>query len=1330
MLSTTSDELLPAVSAAVVLNLKEALSKIIGFGDVHAVPTNDQIGALTQILYAKAHDFRSSSGAQNPAVDALMSSTERKGDRNTSHSSRSSARRLTIPDVASPTTIPTISPAPTACFEFVMEDSYGDGWQGAIYTLRDAETNIVIQTGALDDGDIATDAVCIDGTGCYTLQVSDDQFNNEISWSFGGTVSGTSPYGPAELWADDDGALTTGTCPTPSPTPSPTLSLSPTPEPSSQAPTATRSPTSIPTPAPTPSPTATVYFEAETFFELRTAVQVSHALVNVSVAVIVLPTQISVSKSVAIFSTCNATLRANGGRHFYLSSGARLRLEGLTLKNGAITDDSDGGGSIFVLGGHLDVSRTRFEGCSTITDVAGSSLDVYGGTICLTSAATANFRHCRFVGSSSVSDDDAYGGTVALRSSSIATFLSCRFESSTVHGSTYSNAYGGTVALMSSSTATFQNCRFDGSTATAPFAYGENIAYGGVVYLVDSTCAFVLCSFSDCTSDDYAGAMYIEASQISLDRSTFTQNQANTEAGALKLVSASSCDISECTFHENQAPTAGVCAIDASSSLSIDASLFASNLASTGNGGVFSGKVTASDSAFVNNTAFGSGGVLSGAGDFVSSNFSTNTAAEGDGGTAHLFGGGSSFVACVMSSGFAPLGKGAFVYSTADASITASSVQGFQTPNSAYIIDHEPSGSSISLALDRVAFQGNSVAAVHSTATVAIRNCVGLSNSDDVDVPSDLLISCSSSGAGSYCAAEYCADALEEGTATHLGLQCYCQVNGVALDPKLSSCANGTEITPAPSATPNPTPHPTNAPTHPTAGPTAMPTPSPTLCFDFVMVDSYGDGWDDARYWLRSVDTNNVVASGTLGDGYGGTESLCLGGTGCYAFQITSGTGNAFPGQWDGEISWSFGGTLSGGAPYGPANMWVGDGGVLETGDSCPTPSPTMSFVPTPAPTVTQSPSLTPVPSRVPSQAPTPSPNVEVTYFEASNSWQLSEATRVPNVVIEVTVDEIEISEQIEINGNVTIFSSNGALLNAAQYRCRHFYVLSGSRLRLEGLALGGGYMQPSPGGAVYAENAHLEVSNTVFKENGINTYNDPTLAARGGAVALVNTIANFVNCSFEGNSAYSKTLGMGDGIGTHGGAVALVSSSTIFHNCWFGGNRIRGEYVYGGAVALEVSSSANFLDCQFEGNTATTLYAPSLLCAAYGGDVAVGVVALGVDADADDRSTANFENCRFDSSAAQTTIAACHAYGGSVSMIRESTGIFSHCSFTGTESDGDGGALNVEFSDATLYDSTFLNSNAVSLTHRSTFLRNVRILFFFRVGWFGRINFSGWFFL
>ena len=81
------------------------------------------------------------------------------------------------------------------------------------------------------------------------------------------------------------------------------------------------------------------------------------------------------------------------------------------------------------------------------------------------------------------------------------------------------------------------------------------------------------------------------------------------------------------------------------------------------------------------------------------------------------------------------------------------------------------------------------MAIVHSTTgSVAIRNCPDLSNFSDIDVTSNLLVSCSSSIVGDYCDAEYCTD-LPAG-----GIGCYCYPDSVRTDPNLGSCASSAQI--------------------------------------------------------------------------------------------------------------------------------------------------------------------------------------------------------------------------------------------------------------------------------------------------------------------------------------------------------------------------------------------------------------------------------------------------------------------------------------------------------------------------------------------------------
>ena len=68
------------------------------------------------------------------------------------------------------------------CVMVEMEDSYGDGWNGAVYTITNAQGG-VITTGTVEDGESsATDQVCDLGWACYTMIVSEGLYPDEVSW--------------------------------------------------------------------------------------------------------------------------------------------------------------------------------------------------------------------------------------------------------------------------------------------------------------------------------------------------------------------------------------------------------------------------------------------------------------------------------------------------------------------------------------------------------------------------------------------------------------------------------------------------------------------------------------------------------------------------------------------------------------------------------------------------------------------------------------------------------------------------------------------------------------------------------------------------------------------------------------------------------------------------------------------------------------------------------------------------------------------------------------------------------------------------------------------
>jgi hypothetical protein len=90
------------------------------------------------------------------------------------------------------------------CVTISMNDDFGDGWNGAAYTLTDVSGNVV-GTGTILTGSFGSDFYCLP-TGCYQIQVSEGSWPSEVSWSisgaFGGLVQGA-------LGADDTFSLRT-----------------------------------------------------------------------------------------------------------------------------------------------------------------------------------------------------------------------------------------------------------------------------------------------------------------------------------------------------------------------------------------------------------------------------------------------------------------------------------------------------------------------------------------------------------------------------------------------------------------------------------------------------------------------------------------------------------------------------------------------------------------------------------------------------------------------------------------------------------------------------------------------------------------------------------------------------------------------------------------------------------------------------------------------------------------------------------------------------------------------------------------------------------------
>ncbi|MBJ11452.1 MAG: hypothetical protein CMG62_00005, partial [Candidatus Marinimicrobia bacterium] len=76
-----------------------------------------------------------------------------------------------------------------------MADSYGDGWNGGIYTLNDHHGNEVAYGGLLD-GASGTDEICVND-GTYTLSVGGGDWDSEISWTITDEAGNTLASGGA-----------------------------------------------------------------------------------------------------------------------------------------------------------------------------------------------------------------------------------------------------------------------------------------------------------------------------------------------------------------------------------------------------------------------------------------------------------------------------------------------------------------------------------------------------------------------------------------------------------------------------------------------------------------------------------------------------------------------------------------------------------------------------------------------------------------------------------------------------------------------------------------------------------------------------------------------------------------------------------------------------------------------------------------------------------------------------------------------------------------------------------------------------------------------------
>lgn len=84
--------------------------------------------------------------------------------------------------------------SPSGCAEnelvFSMFDSFGDGWNGAVYSISNSQSGAVVASGTLANGLSGSNVLCLPD-GCYQLSITAGSWPSEIGWSLSGTDQGT-----------------------------------------------------------------------------------------------------------------------------------------------------------------------------------------------------------------------------------------------------------------------------------------------------------------------------------------------------------------------------------------------------------------------------------------------------------------------------------------------------------------------------------------------------------------------------------------------------------------------------------------------------------------------------------------------------------------------------------------------------------------------------------------------------------------------------------------------------------------------------------------------------------------------------------------------------------------------------------------------------------------------------------------------------------------------------------------------------------------------------------------------------------------------------------
>ena len=170
--------------------------------------------------------------------------------------SRTPTSNPTVVPTPEPTTAPTPAPSNDCdADEFVyrmwLDDSAGDGWNGATYEIREMN-GVVLYSGTLEEG-FRDSAWCCLPNACFYIGAGGGSSDSEISFKFVDEVGGY--FQDLKAPFQDHFCVNAGDV-FDHPTTSPTVSVPPTPAPTAAPTTSTDAPTLVPAPVPSLQPTS------------------------------------------------------------------------------------------------------------------------------------------------------------------------------------------------------------------------------------------------------------------------------------------------------------------------------------------------------------------------------------------------------------------------------------------------------------------------------------------------------------------------------------------------------------------------------------------------------------------------------------------------------------------------------------------------------------------------------------------------------------------------------------------------------------------------------------------------------------------------------------------------------------------------------------------------------------------------------------------------------------------------------------------------------------------------------------------------------------------